>query len=79
MLELYQFEACPYCAKVRSVMTELELDYITRNVPRGSHKRDFLQELGGKQQVPFLVDQDRGVKMYESEDIITYLRENYGS
>lgn len=77
MLELYQFEGCPFCAKVRSVMTELELDYIIRNVPKGSPKREFLQQLGGQQQVPFLVDQDRGVKMYESEDIINYLREHY--
>lgn len=77
MLELYQFEQCPYCAKVRTKMTELELDYIIRNVPQGSHKRSFLETLGGKQQVPFLVDQDRGVMMYESDDIIAYLEKYY--
>lgn len=77
MLELYQFEQCPYCSKVRAKMTELELDYIIRNVPSGSAKRAFLEELGGKQQVPFLVDQDRGVRMYESDDIIRYLEEHY--
>lgn len=77
MLELYQFEDCPYCAKVRRTLTELELDYIVRNVPRGSQKRKFLEVLGGKQQVPFLVDQDRGVMLYESDDIIQYLKEHY--
>lgn len=79
MLELYQYEACPFCMRVRQRMTELELDYIIRNVPRGSQKRQFLRELGGKEQVPFLVDQQRGVRMYESEDIIAYLNEHYSS
>jgi glutathione S-transferase len=77
MLELYQFEGCPYCAKVRATLNELELDYIIRSVPKGSSKRAFLEKLGGKQQVPFLVDQQRDVSLYESDDIITYLKEHY--
>ncbi len=77
MLELYQYEECPYCSKVRSAMTRLELDYIIRNVPKGSEKRRFLRELGGQEQVPFLVDQQRNVTMYESDDIIAYLEEHY--
>lgn len=32
---------------------------------------------GGKRQVPFLVDTDKDVAMYESNDIIDYIRENY--
>lgn len=79
MLELYQYENCPFCARVRQRMTELELDYIIRNVPRGSKKRAFLRELGGKEQVPFLVDQKNGVRLYESEDIIRYLELHYSS
>jgi glutathione S-transferase len=34
---------------------------------------DELIEAGGKRQVPYLVDSERGVSMYESDDIITYL------
>ena len=34
-----------------------------------------LIEKGGKMQVPFLVDSERGVSMYESSDIIDHLRE----
>ncbi len=36
-----------------------------------------LMEKGGKHQVPFLVDADKNVAMYESNDIIDYMRENY--
>ncbi len=78
MLELYQKEGCPYCQKVRAKMTELDLDYICRNVrDENSKKEALLTKLGGKVQVPFLVDTDKDVSMYESEDIIKYLEENY--
>lgn len=77
MLELYQFEQCPYCKKVREKLTELSLDYICRNVPKLTKKREILMTLGGKDQVPFLVDLDKDVFMYESDEIIKYLDKNY--
>lgn len=79
MLELYQFEDCPYCKKVREKLTEIELDYICRNVPKESD-RTLLKKLGGQEQVPFLVDSSGGevTMMYESDDIVEYLEENYG-
>ena len=40
--------------------------------------REFVQETGGKAQFPYLIDENTGVKMYESDDIIEYLYENYG-
>ncbi len=36
-----------------------------------------LLEKGGKKQVPFLVDDEKGESMYETSDIIDYLRTNY--
>jgi len=38
---------------------------------------DELIKRGGKRQVPYLVDEDRNVEMYESLDIIAYLQEHY--
>ncbi len=79
MLELYQKEECPYCRKVREALTELDLDYICRNAKgKESRKHALLERLGGKTQVPFLVDTNRGVRMYESDDIVAYLKEHYG-
>ena len=78
MLELYQFEQCPYCKKVREKLTELDLDYICRNVKKGEKKREILMTLGEKDQVPFLVDLDKGIMMYESDKIVEYLDKNYG-
>ena len=74
MLELFQKEGCPYCQKVRYRMTELDIDYICRNVFGGGSKNaEVLTKLGGMLQVPYLVDADNDVAMYESDDIIKYL------
>ena len=80
MLELYQMDHCPYCVKVRGVLQELGLEYISHDALPGTEERDRLVRLGGKQQVPFLVDNvnpENHVMMYESDDIIRYLREKY--
>src|SRR3989442_3916839 len=36
LLELYDFEGCPYCRKVREVLSELDLDYLEHPVARGA-------------------------------------------
>jgi glutathione S-transferase len=78
MLELYDFEGCPYCRKVREVLCELDLDYLAHPVAKGSHHRAALKQLGGKVQAPFLVDANTKTQLYESEDIIAYLNTTYG-
>ena len=79
-IELFEFEACPYCRKVRDEMTELDLSYVSRTCAKGAQtKRREVNEMGGKVQFPYLVDPNNDVEMYESEDIITYLAEVYGS
>ncbi|HET6471124.1 MAG TPA: glutathione S-transferase N-terminal domain-containing protein [Pseudomonadales bacterium] len=79
LLELYEFEACPFCRIVREVLTELDLDALIRPCPKGGTRyRDELLKVGGKAQFPFLVDPNTGESMYESADIIVYLYEQYG-
>jgi len=79
LLELYDFEGCPYCRKVREVLSELDLDYLERPVARGSPRRAELVKRGGKMQAPYLVDPNAGTEMYESDDIIAYLNATYGA
>mgnify|MGYP001811925954 CR=1 FL=1 len=79
LLELYEFEACPYCRIVREALTELDLDAMIYPCPkRGTRFRPLAAELGGKTQFPLLVDPNTGVTMHESLDIIAYLFETYG-
>jgi glutathione S-transferase len=51
----------------------LELDL--RDISESEEALGELLEKGGQKQVPFLVDTETGVSMYESSDIIDYLRE----
>ena len=78
-LQLYEFEACPYCRLVREALTELDLDALIYPTPHGGRRfRPKVAELGGKRQFPFLVDPNTGDSMYESADIIEYLYRRYG-
>lgn len=79
MIELYQKENCPYCKKVREKLNELELDFVCRISKAGTKQREIMMKLGGQAQVPFLVNQEKGVMMYESVDIVEYLEKNYGN
>ncbi|WP_256558653.1 glutathione S-transferase N-terminal domain-containing protein [Natronomonas marina] len=85
MLVLYQSEGCPYCKKVRETMSDLGLSFVAHN-PRlpGDEGGDVTNEVthaeltaGGDDQIPYLVDTDRGVTMYESDDIVDYLETHY--
>lgn len=79
MLELYDFEACPYCRKVREALAELDLDAIIYPCPRGGERfRDKAIALAGRRQFPFLVDPNTGTSMLESNDIVRYLATTYG-
>lgn len=79
LLELFSYEACPASRRVRRLLTELDLDFIHRSCPRGeSPNRRRLEERGGRVRVPYLVDPNTGVEMYESRDIAEYLLRTYG-
>jgi len=78
LLELYDYEGCPYCRKVRERLCELDLDVLVHPAAHGSPRRGQLKQLGGRLQVPYLVDPNSGTALYESEDIATYLQKRYG-
>ena len=79
LLELWEFENCPYCRKVREVLSELDLDYVARPLPHGHPGWKEFAGREGKHQVPFLVDPNTGRRLYESDDINAYLNATYGN
>eukprot|EP00389_Voromonas_pontica_P003586 GDKH01005299.1.p1 GENE.GDKH01005299.1~~GDKH01005299.1.p1 ORF type:complete len:304 (-),score=69.51 GDKH01005299.1:232-1143(-) len=88
-LILYDFEACPYCKKVREALCILDLDYIAYPCPRTTYSADNASEgsrfrpeavkVGGKAMFPLLVDENTNKKMYQSDEIVKYLFETYGA
>ena len=78
-LELYEFEACPYCRKVREALSILDLEAIIYPCPKGGPRfRERAKDLGGKALFPFLVDPNTETSMYQSNDIVQYLSKQYG-
>lgn len=73
---LYQAEWCPYCARVRSAMTDLLLDYKVVNVPEDHSQRTVVKDLFGATGIPSMTDGD--VKIADDDDkIIEYLEQKY--
>lgn len=77
-LSLYQFEACPFCVKVRRAMYKLDLDIELINSKEEPGKSELLEQ-GGRLMVPCLrIQDDEGETwMYESGDIISYLEQEF--
>jgi glutathione S-transferase len=76
-LELWSFEASPFSRIVREKLCTLELPYRIHNLGKGSPSRTAFAERTKKMQVPYLVDPNTGVAMFESADIVAYLERTY--
>ena len=72
---LYQAEWCPYCARVRSKMTELLIDYRTVNVPRPHAERHEVLQASNQTSIPVLVDGE--TVLCDDDDIVPYLEDKY--
>jgi glutathione S-transferase len=78
-VELYDFEACPFCRKVRETLSILDLDAVVYPCPKGGPTyRPRVRAQGGRELFPYLVDPNTGEAMYESSDIVAYLFREYG-
>lgn len=77
MLTLYVKTLCPYCALVQRVVKDLDISVVEKNIGDPTIAAELIKR-GGKRQVPYLVDDEHKVEMYESEDIANYLSEKYG-
>lgn len=79
-LAVYQFEACPFCVKVRRAMRKMNLNIELRDA-KDSKIADELVRGGGELQVPCLQIKNSAGELqwlYESDDIIRFLSERFG-
>jgi len=77
-MSLYQFNACPFCVKVRRQLRKYSLNIELRDAKNNILYKEELIREGGKHKVPCLRIEDdaSGVKwLYESDRINLYLRE----
>ncbi|HMO78051.1 MAG TPA: glutathione S-transferase N-terminal domain-containing protein [Candidatus Paceibacterota bacterium] len=77
MLTLYYRPTCPFCRRVLAVIDRLALDVELLDVT-DTEIADQLLKVGGKSQVPFLIDTKAGIEIYESDAIVSHLQNSYG-
>lgn len=79
LIELYEYEASPFCRLVREALSELDLDVLVKPCPQGGTRfRPEAIARGGRKLFPFIVDPNTGLQFHESADIIDYLSDTYG-
>ena len=69
--QLYYKKACPYCQKVLKYLEGHGITLDMRDTTQPGIQNDLVR-IGGKKQVPCLVVDGR--PLYESDDIIAYLK-----
>ncbi|WP_311170794.1 glutathione S-transferase N-terminal domain-containing protein [Halobellus ordinarius] len=78
-ITLYRLQACPFCERVVRVLNELDLPYQSRFVEPMHSERNVVKRISGKRSVPAIVDENTGVTMSESANIVEYLEHTYGA
>ncbi len=73
MYYLYIRQTCPYSKRVSSFMKKNKFRVDIRDVDVKPHEKELIKR-GGKKQTPYLVDTKTQTELYESADIIDYLK-----
>lgn len=72
-LVLYSLDGCPYCQRVHDALDDHGIDYDTKWVEGLHSKRNEVKRVSGQRAVPVLIDEERGVTMPESSNILEYV------
>ncbi|QLG63613.1 glutathione S-transferase N-terminal domain-containing protein [Halorarum salinum] len=72
-ITLYALDGCPWCEKVHDALEAAEIDYETEWVAALHSERDGVKRVSGQRAVPVLVDEERGVTMNESANVLEYV------
>ena len=74
-MKLYNLDGCGYCAMVREVLAEMNLEYEKIEVPWPHQQRKEVHEVSGQSTVPVLVDGE--IILDDEYEIIDYLKKTY--
>jgi glutathione S-transferase len=79
-LALYQYDACPFCMRVRMAMRSLGVDIELRDTRTDREHAAELAAAMGRTTVPVLrIEEGDEVRwLPESAEIVAYLRERFG-
>jgi len=70
---LYALDGCPWCEKASDALDDAGVEYDTIWVDALHSERDEVARVSNQRAVPVLVDEDHGVTMAESANIVEYV------
>ena len=73
---LYIREGCPFCEKVLSFIVEKGIKIDIKSIMDEENQKMLLDK-GGRQQVPFLLNEEEDTAIYEANDIIDHLKKSF--
>ena len=76
-IELWAYECSPFVRPVKEKLSALGLPHVVVSCSRGSTNRDRMVEKTGRFQVPYIVDGNTGIDMFEGPEIVEYLEAVY--
>lgn len=77
-ITLYRLQACPFCERVVDTLQKHDVEYRSRFVEPMHSDRTVVKRLTGSRTVPVIVDENTGVTMSESKQIVEYVERTYG-
>ncbi len=77
-ITLYRLHGCPWCERVVQRLKEYDLRYASRFVEPEHSARNAVKRVSGGRAVPVVIDENTGVTMAESGNILEYLEKTYG-
>ncbi|GAB3313085.1 glutaredoxin family protein [Haloplanus salinarum] len=72
-ITLYALDGCPYCEKIHDALAAHDVTYDTVWVEALHSERNEVKRVSGQRGVPVLVDDEHGVTMAESDNILQYV------
>lgn len=76
-IELWAYECSPFVRPVKEKLSSLGLPHVVVSCSRGSENRNRMIEKTGRFQVPYIVDNNTGIDMFEGAEIVEYLEAVY--
>lgn len=76
MLTLYVKPGCPFCGRVLEEGKFMGLTFDEKRVTDEGVTEELVEK-GGKKQVPYLIDDEAGVSLYGSDEIIAHLHSRF--
>jgi len=72
-IRLYALDGCPWCEKASDALDDAGIEYETEWVDALHSDRNEVKRVSGQRGVPVLIDEERGVTMAESANILEYV------